>query len=230
MKLSVNLKDCFGIKSLEKYFDFSESNTFVIYAPNGVMKMSFAKTVKTLIEGKIPNDQISPSLKSKYDFILDKGGQMDAKQFCVIEPYNEKAFESENNILLLLSDEGKKKEYFEIYKEIEALKKSSLTGLKKISGSSNFESEIIDTFSYLGKKNIYEILKTILIEIKSSKDEFDFSYNEIFDPKGKVKIFLEKNSVLLDEYLTQYKELIKKSSFFNSNDEASFGTSEAKNL
>lgn len=47
-KLSVNLKDCYGIESLNHEFDFSNGNTFCIYARNGLMKTSFAKTFQLI--------------------------------------------------------------------------------------------------------------------------------------------------------------------------------------
>ena len=51
-KLSIKLENCFGIEKLQHEFDFSESNVFSIYARNGMMKTSFAKTFKLLQEGR----------------------------------------------------------------------------------------------------------------------------------------------------------------------------------
>lgn len=43
-KLNIELTNCFGIDSLNYEFDFEKGNTFSIYARNGLMKTSFAKT------------------------------------------------------------------------------------------------------------------------------------------------------------------------------------------
>lgn len=43
-KLNINLENCYGIKKLQKEFDFSDRSAFVIYASNGSMKTSFTKT------------------------------------------------------------------------------------------------------------------------------------------------------------------------------------------
>ncbi len=44
-KLKVNFQHCYGIKSLKQEFEFkNNSKAFSIYAQNGVMKTSFAKT------------------------------------------------------------------------------------------------------------------------------------------------------------------------------------------
>ncbi|WP_157887311.1 hypothetical protein [Campylobacter pinnipediorum] len=47
-KLKIYLENCYGIKKLETEFDFTKKNTYSIYAPNGTMKTSFAKTFKDL--------------------------------------------------------------------------------------------------------------------------------------------------------------------------------------
>lgn len=231
-KLKIELQHCYGIKKLNHEFDFSGCRTYVVYAPNGVMKTSFAKTLKAIAgEKENPCDQMDDTLISIYNFFIDDSSdQISPKEICVVEPYNEKAFNSEDKILTLLADEKTRKEYLVIYDEIESLKKGIIASLKKISGSGNYEAEITESFSYLKKKNIFEIFDTILDDIKSSKESFDFKYNNVFDPSGKVKRFLEENIDSLREYIEKYESLITQSNFFSKNKESIFGTTEAKNL
>ena len=47
-KLNIELTNCFGIDSLKHEFDFGKGNTFSIYARNGLMKTSFAKTFQLI--------------------------------------------------------------------------------------------------------------------------------------------------------------------------------------
>jgi hypothetical protein len=230
-KLKIELQHCYGIKKLNHEFDFSDCKTFVIYAPNGVMKTSFAKTLNDIANGKKPCDQIDDTLKPIYNFFIDNSeNQIKSEEICVIEPYNKKAFDSEDKILTLLADDKTKKEYLAIFNEIESLKKSTVSGLKKISGSSNYESEIIEAFSNLDKKNIFEIFEAILNDIETTKDSFKFKYNNVFDKGGKVKKFLEENFTLLKQYIEKYNNLISKSNFFAKNADHIFGTTEAKIL
>ena len=58
LKINVKLENCYGIKKLNHEFDFLKCHTFVIYAPNGVMKTSFANTFKDLASAKTPCDRI----------------------------------------------------------------------------------------------------------------------------------------------------------------------------
>lgn len=230
-KLKVSLENCYGIKKLEYDFDFSNCHTFVIYAPNGAMKTSFTKTFRDVAKGDIPHDQVDGTLSPIYDLSIDdSGSKIDPKEILIIESYNEKAFNSEEKILTLLADEETRKKYLSIYTEIELLKKTTLSNLKKLTGSSNYETEIIESFSNLGKKNIYEIFDSILNNIKSSNDSFNFKYNDVFDKSHKVRDFLQVNYSLLRQYIDKYNELITQSDFFSKNSDYVFGTAEAKNL
>lgn len=47
-KLKVKLDHCFGIRHMEYEFNFEHGNVITIYAKNGLMKTSFAKTMKKL--------------------------------------------------------------------------------------------------------------------------------------------------------------------------------------
>jgi len=230
-KIHVKLENCYGIPKFEREFDFSNFNIFVVYASNGIMKTSFAKTFRDIQVGTEPHDQLDKSLSSTYEVLLDgTGQQINSGSVCVIEPYNEKAFESGEKILTLLADEQTRKEYTDIYNKIEDLKKATLSSLKKISGSSNYEAEIIETFSSLGKPNIFEIFDETFGQVQSSKDSFAFKYNDVFDPNDKVRKFLEENSALLKQYIEKYDALISQSKFFSKAPGKIFGTTEAKNL
>ncbi len=229
--LKLKFENCYGIKKLEHEFVFSNFKTAVIYAGNGIMKTSFAKTFNDLATKKTPCDQLDDSLISTYDALDESGAQINNENIVVIKPYSEDIFsKAEDKILTLLANKETKDKYLEIYKEIEALKKAVLPSLKKISGSSNYEEEIISTFSDLKKQNIFEIFDQIIPQVKSSKDTFDFKYNEVFDKGGKVKEFVGEKYNLLTKYLEKYNDLITKSSFFTKTEDNIFGTTEAKDL
>jgi hypothetical protein len=231
-KIGVHLEHCYGIKHLEQEFDFSDSNTWLIYAPNGVMKTSFAKTFKILSIGKEkPCDQMDDSKVSKYDIFVDgTNAQIDKSIICTIEPYSESAFSSEDKILTLLSDEETRSEYMKVYKDLEGAKKAALSSLKKTTGSSDYEGEITSTFKGDDLRNIYQTLEDILPSIKTSKRKFDFDYHDIFDKKGNVKKFIDTNYELLSSYMEQYDKLLAESSFFSSESGNIFGTNEATSL
>ena len=57
-QVTVQLENCYGIKSLVHMFDFYQSKVFAIYAPNGSMKTSLAQTFKDIAAGKESEDRI----------------------------------------------------------------------------------------------------------------------------------------------------------------------------
>lgn len=238
-KVKINLKHCYGINKLCSNFDFSKSNMQLIYAPNGTMKTSFAKTFKDLSDatGKSkPCDQLNKDLRSVFDVVIEdvNGGerQIAPDEIKVIKSYDESAFKSEEAILALLANKEICQQYVDIFKELDDEKKSALSPLKKITGSSNYEQEIIDAFSDPGTKklSVFEVLATIIDDVKQSNSTFDFVYNHVFDPKGKVRDFLNENYDLLQKYSEKYNELLSNSQFFSNNGERAFGTIEASAL
>ena len=48
-QLNFDFENCFGISKFKETIDFKTCNTVMIYAPNGTMKTSFAKTYKYLV-------------------------------------------------------------------------------------------------------------------------------------------------------------------------------------
>ena len=42
--VKIDLKNCYGIRSLQRELDFSSKPAYALYAPNGVMKSSLAET------------------------------------------------------------------------------------------------------------------------------------------------------------------------------------------
>jgi len=64
--LKINFQYCYGIKKLEAEFDFSSKRVFAIYAPNGTMKTSFAKSFKDLSRGEQPKDLVFQENQKKF--------------------------------------------------------------------------------------------------------------------------------------------------------------------
>lgn len=180
-----------------------------------------------------PHDQLNETLQPTCKVMVedDSGSerQITPDEIKVIKSYDESAFKSEEAILTLLANKEIRQQYVDIFKELDNEKKSALSPLKKITGSSNYEQEIIGAFSDPGTKklSIFEVLATIVDDVKQSNSTFDFVYNHVFDPKGKVRDFLDENYDLLQKYSEKYNELLSSSQFFSNNGERAFGTIEA---
>ena len=104
MKISVDLKNCYGIKALHHDFDFSTGNAFLLYAPNGAMKTSLAKVFKDISQSKEPIDAVYPQRKSECAIVDGTGNCLNPLQIFVVDSYDDK-FQSERIATLLVNEE-----------------------------------------------------------------------------------------------------------------------------
>ena len=72
-KLNINLRYCYGIGKLEAELEFKHKG-YAIYAPNGVMKTSLAKTMMDLSEGNSPKDLHFPNREPTCEITLNGEG------------------------------------------------------------------------------------------------------------------------------------------------------------
>lgn len=232
MKVEINLKNCFGIGSLEHIFDFSKSNINLIYAPNGTMKTSFAKTFECIAKkdpDNLPRDLIHQNVETQHQILLD-GEPINPEQILVINGENENPNVSES-ISTFLAKEELKTKYDEIYSELDKAKKQFIRELKAISGSNDCDIELENTFLSDKDENFFDIILKLQRELSEDSYQPQFKYNHIFDKAGKVKEFLEENYTYLQDYISKYRDLLSQSTFFsNTITGTSFGTYEAKNI
>lgn len=207
-KLFISLENCYGIGKLEYTFEFDKNHTYSIYAPNGVMKTSFANTFKRLSENKEPEEKLYNRIP-KWE-ILDNGTTIDVNKIVVIKSLE--TINTEKSQSTLLVDEQRKKEYDDINNEILEEKKRLILKLNKLSGEkqSDVETKILIDFN---SKNFFEFLSKLNYE-----DEYQeysgFKYQDIFN--NEVLDFLKKPDVKnnIDSYFEKYNELFNNSKYF----------------
>ncbi|MGH1428729.1 MAG: hypothetical protein ACRBEE_12370 [Arenicella sp.] len=226
-KIKVKFENCFGIGKLNYSFDFSDSNSFLIYAPNGMMKTSFAKTFQ-LFGKNDPKDQPRDKVHECATVceISDEAGNEISRESILVVNLEDQGLDTSDKISKFIASRDLKKRYDTIYKELNEKKSLFIRQLKKISRSNDCEVEFINTFKKEEKDNFFEILYSIKNDLVDDPKKCDFRYNDVFDKKGNVKKFLDKNEAFLDDYIEQYKVLLSESSFFKGSDN-SFGTYEA---
>lgn len=227
-ELHIQFENCFGIGKLDHLFDFSISNSYLIYAPNGTMKTSFAKTFDLIAKNdskQKPCDRIYKNRITKYQ-VLSENKEINPEDILVINA-EDNNFDASSKISSFLASKELKQEYDSIYKELNDNKVEFIKKLKIISQSTDCETEFINTFSEDENTNFFEVLNKQIINLKTKFEKFDFRYNDVFDRKGNVKKFLDKNKTILDQYINDYKNIISKSRFFKDSTDNTFGTYQA---
>jgi len=214
MKISVDLKNCYGIKALQSDFDFGTGNAFLIYAPNGAMKTSLAKVFTDISKAESPKDVIFPHRATACSITNDSGLSLDQEHVFVVNPYEE-GYSSER-IATLLVNEELKREYESIHASIETAKTVLFSSIGETAGlRRNVEQEILAAFK-ANPSDIYSLLERFEADVNSNPilDFADIAYQEVFNQR--VQDFLASPGIaaLLSEYVAKYDELIDKSMYF----------------
>ncbi|CAM4071299.1 hypothetical protein [Flavobacterium weaverense] len=229
--LSIDFENCFGIGKLQHEFDFSSSNSYLIYAPNGTMKTSFAKTLDLIAKNdkkNQPKDRVHTK-KSKFEILAD-GEEINHNTILVVNA-EDNSFDATQKITSFIARKELKEEYDFIYSELNTAKTELLKKLKAISQSSDCEGEYIGTFNDDDdNNNFFEVLSNHVHDLLDDAPKISFKYNSVFDSKGTVKNFLIKNEELLDSYIKNYNEILSNSKLFKLTGSNNFGTYQASEM
>lgn len=138
MRLGLDLENCYGINKLVQELDFTRiddvDGVCSLYAPNGTLKTSLAKTLKDIEEDRQSKDIIFPERATKRLVTLD-GQPIDAGQIMVINSYDESY--SSKQVSTLLVNEALKRDYDEALKEVDDKRALLIKELAKSSGKQN---------------------------------------------------------------------------------------------
>ena len=213
-KVKVNLKNCYGIKSLEYVFDTIKGRAFLLYAPNGSMKTSFAKIFSDISQGKAPSDVVFPLRDTQFSIKEEGGSEISGDRIFVVEPYQE-SFTSTKTATLLVNQELRI-QYENLLETIKAKADQILKKLGEFSKTKkNVQHEITLAFG-LNEKEILPLLESISMTISQDSNPGlqEIVYTEIFNDK--VLAFLSSTEIRqqLQEYVERYNELLEKSAYF----------------
>ena len=208
-KLNIELTNCFGIDSLNHEFDFGKGNTFSIYARNGLMKTSFAKTFQLIQQGKKENISDAIFGEPGSAIVQIDGQDIEKKQVFVVKSY-ESSYESDISSLLIKGDiQTQLKDVFKVRtKLLKALEKDSGLKIKRTSlGKTVYELEptIVKDFDF----NEKDILSN-LMELASYEQEIecsDIPYSVIFDDTVLKKIKDTKFQEGIRDFITSSDEI-----------------------
>lgn len=221
-KLTVSLKNCHGIRRLESTLDFGKRRSVAIYAPNGTMKTSFARTFKDFAAGEPAGDRMFPNRPSECSITDDSGGEVIADDVVVILSYDEEFGPTESTSTLLVNA-ALRREYEELHEQLAAVSSDLLDALGRqaqLTGApARKRQNIIPMISPTSRdldKHFYEQLSA-LYEVAIQQESAPFAhiwYELIFNDKV---LQILKSPALRDalaDYVTRLDELLRESRFF----------------
>lgn len=214
--LYVNLENCYGIPKFENLFVFNTDNkAHMIYAPNGIMKTSFANTFSDVCTGQVTKDCFYPERITnrviKYDSA--NGNDVLPESILVIEPYAEKYKSDKTSVLL--ADAVLKEQYDKICNDINEKFLSLSSVLASSSGKRDVENLLTTDFNF-NNSDYYNCIEQLYDETFDSTN-YDFSeikYGKIISAEAE-KIFEDPDIILqLNSYINEYEKLLTESNVF----------------
>lgn len=212
--LNVEMEHCYGIRSLKADISFEKCPAVAIYAPNGVMKSSFAQAFQDIADDTPSKDRIFPARASSRTVLDDTGTALEPSAVLVVRPYDEVLGHTAKTSTLLVNA-TLRKEYEQLHVEIEKSKQALIGALKQQSGSKkDIEQELASTFTASG--DLYTALNRIHDEVVAQKEApfSDIKYDVIFDEKVQSFLGTKDFRTVIEDYMKRYNELLESSTYF----------------
>ena len=214
-QVKVELSNCYGIKSLKRKFDFGNKQAYALYAPNGVMKSSLARTFQDAAERRPSEDRIFKTRVSARHITDENGSEIEGARVLVVVPYDEELGVSEKTSTLLL-DPKLKLEYDELLRATDEAKDALLAAVQ---GQSKTKKDVEEEFSQAIMQSSAEFDKA-LIRVEREIDEIQENvleavpYDTIFNDKVMNALNTKNLKNAIQDYMAQYNELLAKSTYF----------------
>lgn len=209
--LQIELNDCYGIRTLSKELDFSRpdgrswpTKAYSIYAPNGCMKSSFAKTFDQLSKGNAPLEE-RHNRRSSWRIEAD-GTELDPESIYVLKADIDLKVDIPAVTDLLVKPDQKQR-YDALVVDLDKKRQKALNGLNKASGivKKKVEEQLPAIFQAT------DFLAAITIGLDEEPDaSLDvYSYATIFEDKALKVIQSENFREKASEFNERYDELFR---------------------
>lgn len=213
MRLSLELTNCYGICQLSKELNFvkSHANDGVnsLYAPNGTLKTSLAKTFKDVAAADTTKDLIFPDRETVRDIKIDTV-DITPEQVMVIDSYNESY--SAQQVSTLLVNDALKQQYEKALQEVDGKRSTFLKSLAKMSGKRDIASVLCEAFNK-PESSLLELLTELSEQPLTDQTQFSkFKFADLFNPKVIELISSDDFNQELADYIDTYDKLIQESS------------------
>lgn len=221
--VSVDFKYCYGIGALKHEFGCADGRVYLIYAPNGSMKTSFAKAFFDKSNGDEPSDVVRPELPAQCDITDCEGVPIPPDRIMVVEPYQESY--TAKRMSTLMVDKKLQTRYQELVESINTKRDAVVKALGQKGGySRNPEDPLLKAFD-LGADGIYEVLVQLHSAIEDTPDPglSHIEHRQLFDPKVVQFLATPAARQHLAEYVERYDELLDRSSYFRRGGFDNFG-------
>lgn len=204
--LHVQFGNCYGIRALDKTFDFSnpQRKSYSIYAPNGLMKTSFTRSFDDLSKGEQPKEE---RYNRPSTCLVECDGNPISKQEIYVLKSEIDIKSDCSAITNILVNPTHKARYDELLTELDKLKTKLIGSLQKQSKIKKTEVEryILQDFN----SNDFPASITEALSIELQNDLSPYEYAVIFDPKTNDILKSQEFITKAEEFNQRYQELFE---------------------
>ena len=215
--LNVALKNCHGIRELEATFDFSDrNNAAAVYAPNGTMKTSFARTFRDLSGGVDTKDRMFPDRETSRSVTDETGSDIDSSDVVVVLSYDEEVGPTEETSTLLVNP-TLRKEYEGLQVDLLHARDELIAALKAQAGTKQDVASTVSQVFMNDTDKFFDALVRVSYEVEQMEDSrfADLPYDLLFNDKVDAILKSPALQSELEQYVTRLNELLDESAFFN---------------
>lgn len=214
-RVTIDLKNCYGIKALSHEFDFSGKPAFALYAPNGVMKSSLAETFFDASAARASQDRIFPGRAAVRSIKDENGTEINGERVLVVRSYDAEYGLSEKHCTLLVSAELRR-ESEQLEARVEGARDIFLKAIRNQADSKrDFAQEISTAVTRRGNQFEDAVLSLKpLVERQTDAPYADVKYELVFHDK--VVKALEDADLMasIEDFIALYNKLLASSNYF----------------
>lgn len=208
--LKIVLENCYGIQSLDHEFDFDaglnpakpKAKAYAIYAPNGLMKSSFAKTFEALAKGEHPREERYNRAAS---YSVEADGNVISKEAIYVLKAEIDINTENPAVTNILVDPENKARYDELLVDLDKLKGKLKNSLQK-SSKVKKDDTVQKILSDWGETELHTCIQKIN-GISIEDDLSPYEYETIFNQKA-IEILKSQEFVArASEFNERYQEL-----------------------
>lgn len=205
--LSISMEHCYGIRNLRHDFRFDRKNKVnLIYAQNGVMKSSFARSFDDFSSGNEPEDRVYTEKSSVFNIEFN-GKKVGQDEILVVDGMNKN--ESANDRMsTLLMNKNLRQRHDDIWRKVEGAVENVSKVIESANNKIKLEKIKIALVSDFGGDNYIESLSMMEYSEEEMLDEtiMNLDYQLLFNDK--TSKFLGTIKGELTEYIKIYNETL----------------------
>lgn len=214
-KLKIDFTNCHGIHHLDAELSFKDARATAIYAPNGMMKTSFARAFSDLSCGEPSADHVFPDRGSSRSITDQDDVPLSPEQVVVIVSYDEEMGPTEQTSTLLV-DRTLRSEYADLQRGISEAKVELVAALKSQAETKRDVSSELALAITRDRESFFLALLRVEGELADDTASYaDLPYDVVFNEKVVSLLGTKDFTTALEKYVSRFNELLDASTYFS---------------